>query len=89
MILAIFMASTVLAAVPETLTRVVDGQWTLRLTKESLRGSHFEVKVQNSSGGYDSYDHGEVRTCLDVIDAMRVLRNTHAEVDGAPPACGK
>ena len=64
----VFSTQPVSAAVPDTLTRVLDGQWTLQLTKENFRGSNFEVLVQNSQGGYDPYDHGEVRTFIGTVD---------------------
>lgn len=41
---------------------------TLRLTRQVLRGLHFEVMVQNSSGGFDAYTPGEERSYLGTVD---------------------
>ncbi|AQT68767.1 F5/8 type C domain protein [Anaerohalosphaera lusitana] len=60
--------ATVCAAVPMNLTRIVNGQFTLRLTKMNFRGPHFEVLVQNETGGYDTFDPGEVRTFIGTVD---------------------
>ena len=52
--LAIFMASSVFADAPATLEQEVthDSETiTMQLTRQDLRGAHFELWVQNSSGG--------------------------------------
>ncbi|AQT68470.1 Alpha-amylase/pullulanase [Anaerohalosphaera lusitana] len=59
------------AVTPENFTQVVysDGQqYTLRLTRESLRGPDFNVKIQQDSGAFADYDAGEVRTYLGTVD---------------------
>ncbi|WP_169853159.1 DUF7594 domain-containing protein [Anaerohalosphaera lusitana] len=56
---------------PATITQQVsDGNETitLQMTKETIRGSYFEVLVQNSSGTYDTYTAGEVRTYMGTVD---------------------
>ncbi|UCG46518.1 MAG: hypothetical protein JSU94_13550, partial [Phycisphaerales bacterium] len=56
---------------PDNLTQSVtyDSETiTLQMTRESVRGPNFEVLVQNSSGGYDAYTAGEVRTYLGYVD---------------------
>ena len=60
-------ASVVLGVYPQTFTQVVtDGgqSYTLQMQKVSLRGSNFEVLVQNSSGGYDAYTPDDVATYM-------------------------
>ena len=55
------------AAAPPTLTRSVsDGveTMTLQMTLESVRGSNFEVLVQNGTGAYDSHTAADVVTYI-------------------------
>jgi hypothetical protein len=64
-------SGTVFSAVPDTLVQSVtsgSNTYTLRMTKQNFRGPNFEVLVQNSSGDYDPYDAGEVRTYLGTVD---------------------
>lgn len=63
--------ASLLEAAPDTLTQSVSygGETiTLQLKKENLRGAHFEVLVQNSSGGYDAYTPAEERSYLGTVD---------------------
>lgn len=58
-------------ALEDNITQTVthDGETiTLRLTRQVLRGMHFEVLVQNSSGGFDAYTPGEERSYLGTVD---------------------
>ena len=59
-------------AAPATLTQSVTYNGsetiTLRLTKENLRGDHFELWVQNSSGGYDVVTPVEERSYIGTVD---------------------
>ncbi|GAA5496110.1 hypothetical protein Rhal01_02291 [Rubritalea halochordaticola] len=58
-------------AAPSTITQSVtyNGETiTLQLTKENLRGSQFEVLVQNSSGTYDTYTAVEERSYIGTVD---------------------
>ncbi len=68
--LAIFMASSVIAA-PEMLTQEVirNGETiTLQLTRQDLRGDHFELWVQNATGGYDIVTPVEERSYIGTVD---------------------
>ncbi|MHC4743030.1 MAG: CBM35 domain-containing protein, partial [Planctomycetota bacterium] len=71
-VLAVLTAcGTVYSAVPDTVVQTVtsgSNTYTLRMTKQNFRGLNFEVLAQNSSGGYDPYDPGEVRTFLGTVD---------------------
>ncbi len=56
---------------PATLTQTVsDGveTITLQMTLESVRGSNFEVLVQNSSGTYDTHTPADVSTYIGTVD---------------------
>ncbi len=71
LLLALFFPGFLFASAPETLTQTVteDGQKiTLKMTKEAVRGSNFEVMVQNNTGTYDTYTAGEVRTYIGTVD---------------------
>ncbi|AQT67119.1 Alpha-amylase/pullulanase [Anaerohalosphaera lusitana] len=70
-LLIVIVSGAAMGAAPTTLTQNVSygGETiTLRMTKESVRGDHFEVLVQNSSGGYDTWTAGEVRTYVGTVD---------------------
>ncbi|AQT68069.1 hypothetical protein STSP2_01224 [Anaerohalosphaera lusitana] len=72
-VLVLFMAfgGYATGAAPETLTQQVNhngGTLTLRMTKETVRGPQFNVKVQNASGAYGDYTAGEVRTYMGTVD---------------------
>ncbi|HED64083.1 MAG TPA: DNRLRE domain-containing protein [Planctomycetes bacterium] len=54
--------------VPDSLVRKVAGTWTLHLERESFRGSHFEVLLQDDQGAYRSFDPGEVRTFVGTVE---------------------
>lgn len=63
--------ATLLEAAPDTITQSVSygGETiTMQLTKENLRGSHFEVLVQNSSGTYDTYTAVDERSYIGTVD---------------------
>ncbi|MCP4340890.1 MAG: hypothetical protein GY799_18870, partial [Desulfobulbaceae bacterium] len=62
------LSSAVFAAVPVTWTSVVDGQLTVRLTKESFRASNFDVLIQNDQGDFDAFVPDEVRTFMGTVD---------------------
>jgi len=58
-------------AAPETLVQSVTNEGetiTLRMTRESVRGPNFEVRVQNSSGGYDVHSPAEIATYIGTVD---------------------
>ena len=66
----LFSAGTLHAA-PAALTQSVtyNGETiTLHLTRQNLRGSHFELWAQNSSGGYDVIAPVEERAYLGTVD---------------------
>ncbi|AQT68750.1 Alpha-amylase/pullulanase [Anaerohalosphaera lusitana] len=67
----VLLASSFAFSAPATLTQTVsDGSETitLRMTLESVRGSYFEVLMQNSSGTYDIHTPAEVSTYLGTVD---------------------
>lgn len=69
--LVLFVGRANAQSPPATLTQTVsDGveTITLQMTKQSVRGPNFNVKVQNASGGYDDYTPDEVRTYLGTVD---------------------
>jgi hypothetical protein len=70
-VLTIVMGSVAVFAAEATLTQSVsDGveTITLQMTLESVRGSNFEVLVQNSLGSYDSHTPAEVSTYIGTVD---------------------
>lgn len=67
----VILGADLLSAAPATLTQSVTygGETiTLNLTRENLRGSHFEVLVQNSSGTYDTYTATSERSYIGTVD---------------------
>ncbi|AQT67157.1 Alpha-amylase/pullulanase [Anaerohalosphaera lusitana] len=71
LILVSLVGASALAVAPPTLTQSVtynSETITLQMTKESVRGTYFEVLVQNSGGGYDAWTAGEVRTYVGTVD---------------------
>jgi len=71
LLFAVAFSGPVFSQAPATLMQTVTYQSetiTLQMTMETLRGSYFEVLVQNDSGGYDTYTPGEVRTYLGYVD---------------------
>lgn len=58
------------AVTPENLVQTVNygSGITLRLNKTPLRGEHFEVLVQNSTGGYDTYQPTGERAYMGTVD---------------------
>ncbi|MFD0895687.1 hypothetical protein KBB96_01800 [Luteolibacter ambystomatis] len=68
---AFLLASSALAVPPATLQQQVtyNGQTvTMQLTKLNLRGSNFELKVQNSSGGYTTVTPVAERSYMGTVD---------------------
>lgn len=64
-------SSAIVVAAPSTITQSVthNGETiTLQLNKENLRGSNFEVLVQNSSGGYNTYTPVDERSYIGTVD---------------------
>ena len=71
LLLAVVFSGPVFSQAPATLMQTVTYQSetiTLQMTMETLRGSYFEVLVQNGTGAYDTYTPGEVRTYLGYVD---------------------
>ncbi|GAA5496106.1 hypothetical protein Rhal01_02287 [Rubritalea halochordaticola] len=67
----VMVGSSLIQAAPSTITQSVtyNGETiTLQLTKENLRGSNFEVLVQNSSGTYDTYTAVDERSYIGSVD---------------------
>ena len=61
----VLVAANAYASAPSTYTQSVtyNGETiTLNMTKHSVRGSYYEVKVQDATGSYSSYTAPEVRT---------------------------
>ena len=70
-LLTFICVSAVAFAAPATLTQSVtynSETITLRLTKENLRGDHFELWVQNSSGTYDVIIPVDERSYIGTVD---------------------
>ncbi len=70
--LLMFMCGSIAAlAAPATLTQSVtynSETITMQLTKEYLRGGHFELLEQNSSGGYDTVTPVDERSYIGTVD---------------------
>ncbi len=67
--LAIFMGSSVFAA-PETLEQEFSDSgetFTMQLTRQDLRGEHFELWVQNATGEYDVITPVEERSYIGTV----------------------
>ncbi|MEN8127685.1 MAG: LamG-like jellyroll fold domain-containing protein [Planctomycetota bacterium] len=70
-LVVLLCSSLLIAESPATLTQsVTDGveTITLQMTLESIRGSNFEVLVQNSSGTYDTHTAAAVSTYIGTVD---------------------
>ena len=68
---ALLMAPLAAIAAPDTLTQSVtyNGETiTMQLTRQDLRGDHFEVLIQNSSGGFDPYVPVDDRAYIGTVD---------------------
>ena len=70
-LIALLLVPLPAAAAPDTLTQSVtyNGETiTMQLTRQDLRGDHFEVLIQNSSGGYDPYIPVAERSYIGTVD---------------------
>ena len=66
----LFVSQSVLAQAPETFVQSVTHEGhtiTLQMVKNSVRGPHFEVLVQNAQGNYDTWVPGEARTYIGTV----------------------
>ena len=71
LIITAILLSAALYAAPATLTQPVmynSETITLRLTKQNLRGPHFELWAQNAGGGYDVMTPVEERAYIGTVD---------------------
>ena len=67
----LLFAPFLVQAAPETLTQSVtyNGETiTMQLTRVDLRGDHFEILIQNSSGGFDPYIPVDERSYIGTVD---------------------